>query len=111
MRITKRQKDDLECVKWFIPDWVDWQESTEKDEKSFLEYSERGLHKDKINHFFYKQKWRDGFNALIQGKRWRGIHVKELWEKGAVEGTIGKYEIMESLPAVVARYVAKEWNL
>ena len=105
--MTQRQKNDLETVKYFIPSWVYWSEITEKDELMFLENSERGLHVDKIHGAFFQKKNRNGFNALIQGKKWRGIHM-EMYEDGVMDCTMPYYEILENQPRSVVNFIKKE---
>ena len=70
--ITNKQKEDIRCIKWFISHRVKFDKVTNKDIKLFLDYSERGLNKKLID-----CRKTDGFNALIQGKRWK-IALKRL---------------------------------
>jgi len=101
--ITKKQRKDLNTIKYFIPSWVKYPKITKESELMFLEYSERGLHKNKIN-----DRSLDGFNALIQGKRWRGIHVHEMYEDSILEGSIPYYSLIENMPIEVVEFIAKE---
>jgi hypothetical protein len=105
--MTIKQQKDIETTKFFIPDNVDWEETTPEDETKYLEYSEKGLHKEDIHPFYHEPHTRDGFNALIQGKRWRGIHVG-LYEDGVLGGTTWYEEMVQELPRSVIEYMAKE---
>lgn len=78
---------------------------SEDDEIMFLEYSEKGKHKDKISGIPYVM---DGFNALIQGKRWRGIHIHEMYEKGILDGTMPYIILLENMPRSVIEFLQKE---
>lgn len=67
----------------------------------------------------------DGFNALVQGKRWRGIHM-QMYEDTMVQdakdmmdargqegakymvGTMPYSTILEDVPEAVAEFMAKE---
>src|SRR3990167_5003904 len=100
--MTTKQRADIECVKFFIPHWCDYGIVSEDDEKKFLEYSERGKHKADVDGFKF-----DGFNALVQGKRWRGVHIHELW-KPDLNITLFIEELEDSLPPVVFEHVKKE---
>lgn len=110
MNFTKRQLEDLETIEYFIPSVLKHIKITDEDRKMFLENSERGLHNDKIEQAskaiaFYKEtegkvsyvpKYQ-GFNALIEGKKWRGIHIHELYEQGVLEGNIGYFTLLGGL--------------
>lgn len=56
---------------------------TDEDIQKFFEYSDKGLHKADVRQSHFS----DGFNALVAGKKWRGIHMHELYEPGILEGT------------------------
>ncbi len=92
MKLTNKQKIDLETIEYFIPKGY-YPEITDEDRKMFLEVSEKGLHKDKV-------EWRklDGFNALIQGKRWRGIHIHEMWKPALFPSSYAKPKMKDDLP-------------
>lgn len=88
MKITPKQQKDLIVSMYFIPQCMSNIQISEIDKKMYLEWSESGLHKDKIN--TYKI---DGFNALVQGKEWRGVHM-QMFEDGVLEGTMPYYTIL-----------------
>jgi len=106
--MTPKQQKDIESIMFFIPK-LKYPTPTEEDIKNFLELSERGLHKELENYLKM-----DGFNALIQGKRWRGIHIHELWEKEILSGLIpyltilGKENPKYILPRIVVDFIKKE---
>lgn len=93
---------EIERIKYFIPKALKDVEITEADEKMFAEYSERGLHKDKIKLGFFK----DGFSALREGKRWQGIHM-QMWEDGVLEGVVPYFSLLggENPKEIPPRYV------
>jgi len=107
--LTQKQKIDLETIKYFIPKAYKDILITENDEKMFLEYSEKGLHKEKkefgslVDNGEYK-----GFNALCEGKRWRGIHIHELYEQGILDGSMPYGLILEDMPRAVVDFLKKE---
>lgn len=100
--MTPKQTKDLEVTKYFIPTIMNGIEITKQDEERYLEWSERGLHKDLVD--TYKM---DGFNALIQGKQWRGVHM-EMWEDTVLEGIIGYRELLLDVPKSVMEFMSKE---
>ena len=119
--MTKGQIADLETIRFFIPDAMRHLEISEQDIKDFFELSEQGKHQERVG-----LSTMDGFNALVQGKRWRGIHM-EMWENGVASSskdpTTGKeyfesnvpyYTLLgledgeEPLPESVVKFMAKE---
>lgn len=101
--VTNKQKQDIETIKFFIPSWVKFDEPSDIDVNLFLELSEKGLHKGLID-----CRKRDGFNALAQGKRWRGIHIHEMWEEGVFDKSMPYAVIFEDMPTSVIRFAARE---
>jgi hypothetical protein len=89
MKLTKAQLNDLETVKYFLPHDCKDVVITGEDIKMFFEHSEKGLHKDKVklSHFS------DGFSALVEGKRWRGIHIG-MYEEGVLDGSMPYFTIL-----------------
>ncbi len=112
--MTLKQQKDIETVEYFIPEVLKHIPITQQDKEMFLEYSERGLHKDKVKGSVFVKEY-DGFNALIEGKRWRGIHIHELYEKGVLDGSMPYYVILggynpkeERMPRPVVDFLKKE---
>jgi hypothetical protein len=104
MNFTKGQLEDLETVEYFIPDAYKSIKIIDEDRKIFCEWSERGKHKDKIitSHF------KNGFDALVEGKRWRGIHIHELYEQGILDGSMPYYVILGGYKD--KKRITKWWN-
>ncbi len=100
--MTKEQLKDIETIRYFIPDCMKHIEITDQDVKDFLDLSERGLNKDKVGTYTM-----DGFNALVQGKRWRGIHV-EMFEEGNLDGSFPYWELATCYPVSVVEFMAGE---
>lgn len=106
MKLTTRRKKDLETIMYFMPD-LKGIKITDKDIKMFFEHSEQGRHKNKMKSDHFK----DGFNLLLQGKRWRGIHIHELYEPGILDGSmpyfvlLGGYKIFDKKEEIVPRNV------
>jgi len=103
MRLSNKQQIDLATIRHFIPSWVSYPEPTDEDIENFMGYSDQGKNKQMVN--FRKI---DGFNALIQGKRWRGIHIHEMYEPGILEGVMPYMTILEDMPKVVVNFLKKE---
>lgn len=89
MKLSSAQQNDLETIKYFIPQQMKKIPITDNDIKMFFENSERGLHKELVNSYRM-----DGFNALIQGKQWRGIHIHELYEQGILDGSMPYFVLL-----------------
>ncbi len=106
--MTNGQSKDLETVRFFIPlamlpsEGKPGVDITDRDVVDFFEYSEEGKHAEKVG-----LSTMDGFNALVQGKRWRGIHM-EMWEEGIMDGTIPYIVLLEGLPDSVVEFMSRE---
>ena len=88
--LTKKQAKDIETVKYFIPRLYKEVKITDKDIEDFLDYSEKG----QKNITKIKSRTIDGFHALIEGKRWRGIHM-EMYEDGVLDGSVPYYVLLQ----------------
>ena len=103
--MTKKQIEDLETIEYFVPDWGDFKDIkiTDENRKSFLLFSERGIKSEKTK----------GYEKLLEGKRWRGIHMG-MYEEGILDATmpyyvlLGGYEGEESTPRSVVNFMKKE---
>ena len=73
--MTIKQQRDLESVRYFIPRIMKNIEITKQNEIDFLQHSERGIIKER-EHILLRKA--DGLDALLEGKRWRGITIHEL---------------------------------
>lgn len=82
MKLSTKQELDLKTVQYFIPQVMKNIPISEKDIEMFFDWSERGKHKDLVSPIKM-----DGFNALIQGKEWRGVHMR-MFEEGIMEGSM-----------------------
>jgi hypothetical protein len=102
MNFTPGQLKDLEIVEYFIPDCLTCIKITDDDRRMFCEWSERGKYKELIN-----ERKMDGFNALIQGKRWRGIHM-QMWEDGNLDGTMPYMELIKDMSKNLVDFIKKE---
>lgn len=102
MPLTKGQQQDLESILFFIPDAMKHVAISDQDIKDFFELSEKGKHQERIGSYSM-----DGFNALVQGKRWRGIHM-EMWEEGILSCDVPYLNIIEGLPIGAVEFAAKE---
>ena len=117
---TKKQLKDLEVIEYFIPNQLKDIEISDKDRKMFLENSERGLHRDLPSRDDRQLKWcrenngalfnepYTGFEALKEGKRWRGINIYEIWKPGVLNGVFSWAEILNDCPLNVQEFIKKE---
>lgn len=102
-KFTKKQKEDLETIEYFIPTDLRHILINDEDRRMFLENSERGLHKEKIKTIDID----DGFNALIWGKIWRGRHM-EMYENGILDASMPYCVLLENTPKSVVDFMSKE---
>ena len=88
--LTNKQQKDLETIVYFIPTQVKLMKITDKDIEKFFEYSDQWKHKEDID-----ERWvRNWFDALVQGKRWRGIHM-QMYEEGILDGSMPYFTLLE----------------
>jgi hypothetical protein len=106
--MTTKQLNDIEVCRYFIPDTLRDIVITDQDKENYIGYSERGEHKEliKLSHFT------DGFNALVCGKKWRGIQL-QIWEEGILEtlegvGGTGYVDIVSGMPGNVVDFIKRE---
>lgn len=104
--MTTAQRNDIEATRYFIPSDYRHIIVTDTNEQSYLEWSEKGLHKDVAQGKFTNPT--NGFEALVLGKTRRGLHV-DLWEQGVLEGTFPYINLFEpTLPEAVAQFMSRE---
>lgn len=106
--LTVKQQKDLETIKYFIPKAWKNVTITDEDVKMFFEYSDQGKNKEKRKDTNLITTEYAGFNALCDGKKWRGIHTHELYEKGILDGSMPYYVILEDMPRSVVDFLKKE---
>jgi len=100
--LTRKQQNELECIKYFM-DKDD--KFNDEDIGMFFFYSECGI-KPKAG--------TEGYESLLQGKRFRDIHVG-MWEEGVLDGTVpysdlfgeGAREEKDVPPKSVVEFMAK----
>jgi len=90
MKLSPKQEKELKVWKYFMPPSMTSIPITDKDVENFFEWSERGLHKDKLNKGGMEGNGsvRTGFDALFQGKRWAGRRIHEIYEEGVLDGSM-----------------------
>ena len=105
MILTKKQQRDLKVIKYFIPTYMRDIEITDKDIKDFFNYSDKGI-RVRENKISGLDKM-DGYDVLNQGKRWRGIHVHEMYEPSINDG-LGYCTVLYGQPSYVIDFLKKE---
>ena len=120
--MKQKQIDEIKCVEYFIPSNYDGNGIYDKQvifgfymhnnvaamedndgdtpEECFINYSSRGIIKHKttdVKRFF----------QLLEGNRWRGIHIFELYEPSILEGSWTYSDLIE-MPEYVVKYIAKQ---
>lgn len=114
--------DEIKCVEYFIPSNYNgngvYDESLVLDifmhdgimaiksknglspEKCFIDFSSKGIKIHKVTNV--KRLFQ-----LIEGNRWRGIHIFEMYEPGILEGTWTYSDLVE-MPDYVVDYISKQ---
>lgn len=96
MKLTKKQKADLETMMWFLPDTITTK-PTEDDIKSFFDFSERGIR---------PKEETEGYKVLLEGKRWRGIHIG-MYEEGILDLSVPYIVLVGGMPRSVVDFIKK----
>lgn len=99
LRLTKSQKKDLETIFYFMPKTCKGESISDEDIKQFFAYSERGIKRGDEDSI----QVRDGYHALLEGKRWRGIHM-EMWENGVLDGSVPYFCLLGEM------HIKKGWR-
>lgn len=105
--MKKYLNKEIECIEFFIPDRP--MKRMKSADQAFADYSERGI---KPNFEEIENPYR--FHQLMEGKRWRGIHVHEMWEDGILDGSVPYWTLLggedpnEILPRIVVNFLKRE---
>lgn len=76
MKLTTKQQKDLDTILYFLPEVMRSIKIEDKDIEKFFEYSDKGQHKQEVWEMPTQGVF-TWFGALIQGKRWRWIHMEQ----------------------------------
>lgn len=89
MKLSINQENELICLNYFILDDFKKIPITNENKKMYFEWSEQGKHKHLVNAGGIGGVGTKitGLSVLFQAKKWRGIHVHELYEEGVLEGS------------------------
>jgi len=108
MKLSNKQKNDLETIMYFVPSALEKYKDqiTEKDIEDFFAYSDRGIRRGDEDSL----QVRDGYHTLIEGKRWRGIHAHEIYEKDLASSypEMPYVVLLEGMPRSVVEFLKKE---
>ena len=71
-------------------------------DEAFVRKSEHGIEPD-----FTRIENTRRYYELVQGKRWQGIHVHELWEPGILDGSVPYWTLLggESPDEIIPRHI------
>lgn len=105
MKLSNKQKVDLETILYFIPKSLKHIEITDLDIKKFFDYSDKGMHKEEVK----QSHFRDGFNALIYGKVYRGRQM-EMWEDGVLSGDMPYFVILGANDKTIVKKWWQFWK-
>lgn len=116
MGLSRKQQNDIDVIRWFIPTQLQSIEITEQNILDFLANSERGEFKGRKDAALLKvTKDCDGFDALCWGKVWRGRTIHEIVKPWHLDGFgwVGWYDFLggfddEPIPKAVVDFYKKE---
>jgi len=103
MRLSEKQLNDIKVCEYFIPQCFKNIPISDKDKVMFIEHSDMGKHRDIIDG---TRRTADGFHALLEGKKWRGIHIHEMYEPGLRD--VPYSVLLEGMPHEVMCFMKKE---
>ncbi len=101
---TKGRIKDKELILYFLPSILKNIKIVEEDWIMFFKQSERGIRPIEIT---------EGYKAILEGKRWRGIQL-QMWEEGTLDrggphrAILGGYSPKEIPPRDVVDFIKKE---
>lgn len=105
-KLTLKMKKELEVIRFFIqsnlPKKYNNCSTKELSEQAYFLKTTQGKEQEMTPKVKYE------FNRLMQGVRWRGIHIHELYEKGILDGDVPYYVLLDGLPFSVAEFISKE---
>jgi len=98
---------EIQRIEYFIPNGSVRKMITA--DEAFVQFSEKGIKPD-----FSKIENPYRYFQLIEGKRWQGITIHELWEKGIIDGSVPYWVLLggenpnEILPNYIVSFLKKE---
>lgn len=96
--MTEKQKKDLECIKYFIPESLLKYKITERDIEDFYKFDTNGI----------KPKFEtDGYKVLITAKERRGMTMR-MYEEGVLDGSMPYFTLLGGYAETIKR---KWWQL
>lgn len=95
MKLTNKQKKELEVWNYYAPKNCKWDEYNEKDVFCFFEWSEQGKHKERANLLTYLPEGRSYFHKLLWGKKWADVHIG-MYEEGILSFSTFYLEILQN---------------
>ena len=103
MKWTNGRLKEKELLEYFYPDFFKKKGiiPKESDYEAFFNLSENGIEP--------KEKT-EGYKALEESKRWRGIHM-QMWEEGVLEGSVPYYSLLfdeGKMPRTIVEFIKKE---
>lgn len=104
IKLTQKQKNDIEIIKYFIPKSHKNAIITQEDIQEFVEFDCYGKQSSKYDPTRRKVDW---YNALCEGKIWRGIFIW-LYEEWVMDGSTPYYTLLKWMPIIVKDYIKKE---
>lgn len=107
MKLTGKQRKELEIIKWFIPANCSFEEITDEDIERFFAWSDRGEGASELRQIIaplQKQAKMSGLAALYWGKQRRDLQITSYLEDWGA--TCNAYDFVDE-PEVVAEYLAK----
>lgn len=78
IRLSKKQRQDVESVKYFIPTTVDFDPVTDADVQTYLDWSDRGIGKKEIEQEAMQKT--TGLAAMYWGKNRRDLQISSYLE-------------------------------
>ena len=103
MKLSKKQRDELAAIEYFIPSWVEFEPVTDYDIERFFAWSDKGVKLD-IN--LLSPPW-TGLHALFYGKKYRDLQITSYLEDWG--NTMNAWSFNE-MPKDVAAYIAKRMD-
>lgn len=91
MKLTNKQRQELQAIKYLIPEWCEFQPITDDDLKTFFDWSDKGIK------YELKPMEMSGLAALHYGKQYRDLHITT-YREDIADGILAKWQLINDMP-------------
>lgn len=97
MKLSRKQRKELEAIEFFMPDWCTFEPYTDEDLETFFAWSDRG-----IPYLVNEDNKLSGLASLHYGKQYRDLHIT-MYLDDIKNGQLFRQELSDMPEWVLAR--------